>query len=65
MNIETILYGAIAFLLGLIPRVIESQKSWKDKKNQTWGLSEGQLWSSSWILLIGGLLMVIYGIFNE
>lgn len=64
MNLETIIYGLIGLLLGLIGVTIESRKSLKDKKNEGWNYTRSDFAVSSWTLLIIGATLILIGIFD-
>ena len=64
MNLETIIYGLIGLLLGLIGVTIESRKSLKDKKNERWNYTRSDFVASSWTLVIMGAILIIIGIFD-
>jgi hypothetical protein len=64
MNFEIIIYGLIGLLGGLIGVTIESRKSLKDKRNEGWNYSRSKVVVSSWGLVIVGIALIIFGIFN-
>jgi len=64
MNIDTIIKGLIAILLGLIGVMIESNKSAKENKERGWNWTRGQLVIGTWALLISGTLLILIGIFK-
>jgi len=64
VNFESILYGLIALLGGLIGVTIESRKSWKDKRNEGWSYTRSKFVISSWGLVIVGVMLIIIGLLD-
>jgi hypothetical protein len=64
MNFEIIIYGLIGLLGGLIGVTVESRKSLKGKRNEGWNYSRSKFVVSSWGLVIVGIALIIFGIFN-
>ena len=65
MNLETILYGLIFLVGGLIGVTIEARKSWKDKRNEGWNYTRTKFILSSWGLVIAGAILVLIGVFDR
>ena len=65
MNLELILYGLMALILGIISRRDESRISAKSKRERKLGYSESGYIISGWTLLFVGSVMILWGIFGN
>ena len=65
MNLELILYGLMALILGIISRIDESRISAKSKRERKLGYSESNYIISGWTLLFVGSVMILWGIFGN
>ena len=65
MNLELILYGLMALILGIISRIDESRISAKSKRERKLGYSESGYIISGWTLLFVGSVMILWGIFGN
>lgn len=62
MNIDSILYGLIAFLIGLMAFISDKPRTVKDKRTRKLGTTEGMFKSGYWGLMIGGIISIIMGL---
>jgi len=63
VDIEFLLYGLIAILIGLIPLITESRLSKKEKQDRNFGYSEASYLFGGYGLLISGIIMIIMALF--
>ena len=63
MDLDNILYGLIAFLIGIIAFLTDKPRSWREKKAGPMGLSEAQYKSGYWMLMLAGIGLLLAGIF--
>ena len=64
MNISLIITGLLALLLGLIGLVLDKPRSAREKRDVPMDYTLAKSQWSSWSLLIIGIAMIIYGLFN-
>ncbi len=65
MNIELIITGLIALLIGLLGQVLDKPRSAREKRDVPLGLSESQFKVSKLTLIIVGIICILYGSFGE
>jgi hypothetical protein len=65
MNIEILITGLVSLLIGLTAHTFDNPRTAREKRDIPLGLSEAQFKASKWGLIIVGLLLTIYGLFNE
>ncbi|WP_420577985.1 hypothetical protein [Ekhidna sp.] len=63
MDLEHLLYGLIAFLIGLIAKISDKPRSWKEKKTRPLGLSEARFKGGYWALMLAGIVMILISVF--
>ena len=59
-----IIYGFMAFILGIVSRISESNLNARDKRERRIGYSESAWIIGGWVLLFLGPIMIIWGIFD-
>jgi hypothetical protein len=65
MNIDIVITGLVSLLIGLTAHIYDKPRTAREKKEVPLGLTEAHFKTSKWALIIGGLLIVIFGLFNE
>jgi uncharacterized membrane protein HdeD (DUF308 family) len=65
MNIEILITGLVSLLIGLTAHTFDKPRTAREKRDIPLGLSEAQFKASKWGLIIVGVLLIIYGLFNE
>lgn len=65
MNIELIITGLIALLIGLLGQVLDRPRSAREKRDVPLGLSESQFKVSKLTLIIVGIICILYGSLGE
>lgn len=65
MNIDLIITGLTALLIGLVAQVFDKPRSAREMRDVPLGLSESQFKASKWALIIGGSFLTISGLLTE
>jgi len=65
MSVDIIIIGLVSLLIGLTAQLLDRPRTAREKRDIPLGLSEAQFKTSKWGLLIVGMFLVIYGLFNE
>jgi uncharacterized membrane protein YiaA len=65
MNVDLIITGLVSFLIGLTAQLFDRPRTAREKKDIPMGYTESKFKASKWVLLIVGVFLIIYGLFNE
>jgi glucose uptake protein GlcU len=65
MNVDKLIFGLSALLLGLVGLVIESSKSARENRERGWDLTRTKFVLGIWSLIISGTLLTIFGLLDK
>jgi glucose uptake protein GlcU len=65
MNVDSLIIGLIAILLGLIGLTIESRKSAKENKERGWNYTRTKFILGIWTLILAGTVLTIIGLLGQ
>ena len=65
MNVDIIITGLVALLVGLTAQLFDKPRTAREKKDIPLGYTEAHFKIAKWALLMGGVFFILYGLFNE